>query len=97
MIKPSRDYPEMYNLIGGWFHQDFDIVGHTIEDVIAAYRKDVAPEYREQARNEILQFLEERNDDQVKEDFQRFNPGVDPEAWGMSTRQWLLRIAGLLQ
>jgi len=33
-----------------------------------------------------------------KEDFVRlFQPGVDPEAWGMSISQWLLCIDELLQ
>ena len=47
---------------------------------------------------DIETFLRERHDNQVKEDFVRlFQPGVDPAAWGMSARQWLLRIAELLQ
>ena len=98
MTQPSESYPQLDSLIGGWFHQDFDIVGNAIEEIIAAYKQACSPEECHNTRADILRFLQERNDAQVKEDFVRlFYPGVDPEAWGMSTREWLLRIAELLQ
>ena len=31
-------YPALADLIGAWFHQDFDLEGETISDVIAAFR-----------------------------------------------------------
>lgn len=94
----SQSYPQLDSLIGGWFHQDFDLEGDTLEEIVAAYKTVHSREDWEGTRAEILRFLEGRDDTQVKEDFVRlFQPGVDAEAWGMSTRQWLLRIAELLQ
>lgn len=39
MMKPSENYPHLDSLIGGWFHQDFDLEGDTLEEVVAAYKK----------------------------------------------------------
>jgi len=68
-----------------------------LEEIIPKYKNAHRAEYWKSTRADILRFLESRDDIQVKEDFVRlFRPGLDPETWGMSTRQWLLRIAELL-
>ncbi len=91
-------YPHLDQLIGGWFHQDFDIEGETLEQIISSHNKVSSAEDRQYTRSDIQKFLQERDDRQVKEDLIRlFHPDVDPEAWGMSTRQWLQRIYELLQ
>ena len=93
-------YRDLDNLIGGWFHQDFDIEGSTLDEVLAAYKRVHSLEDLRRTRADIQKFLEKRHDRQVKDDFVRlFRPDVEPEAWdgGMTTRQWLLRIAELLQ
>jgi hypothetical protein len=98
MANSTNDYPQLDSLIGGWFHQDFDIAGSTLDEIIASYKGVHSSEDWGNARADIQRFLQGRDDNQVKEDFVRlFQPDVDPETWEMSTRQWLLRIAELLQ
>jgi hypothetical protein len=93
----EHDYPFLDALIGGWFHQDFAIAGDTLEAVIGSYKKVDAPEDRADARADIERLLRRCDDQELTREFIRlFEPGVDPEAWGMSTRQWLMRIHTLL-
>jgi contact-dependent growth inhibition (CDI) system CdiI-like immunity protein len=93
----EHDYPFPDALIGGWFHQDFDIAGNTLEEVITSYKKVDAPEDLADARAEIERLLGRCDDQELtREVIRLFEPGVDPEAWGMSTRQWLMRIHALL-
>jgi hypothetical protein len=88
-------YPELETLMGGWFHQDFDLNGETLEEVIAAYRA-VTPGVQQRAlAAEIEGYLDEEGD--VERDFQlRFNPDVSPTGFAPSTRAFLQRIAALL-
>ena|ERR1700690_2181899 len=98
MVKLAGDYSFLDSLIGGWFHQDFDVNGDTLEEILASYRKAQKPEELLGARADIEKFLREHDDSHLTEEFvRRFQPGVDPEAWGMSTREWLLRIDELLR
>jgi len=95
---PGNLYPNLDSLIGGWFHEDYRIDGETLEQIIGSYKKVYPVQDCHGTRTDIKRFLEARTDLQVKEDFVRiFRPGVDPEAWGISTRQWLLRIDELLR
>lgn len=94
----SESYPQLDSLIGGWFHQDFDLEGSSLEEIVAAYKKVHLPRDWSHTRADIQRFLQGRDDAQVKEDLVRlFQPGGDPEAWGMTARQWLLCILELLQ
>jgi hypothetical protein len=98
MVIPNQEYSHLDTLIGGWFHEDYSIDGETLEQIIASYKKVYSVEEWRNARADIERFLQGRDDNQLKEDFDRlFQPGVDPEAWDISTRQWLLRIAELLE
>lgn len=97
MTEHSESYPRLASLIGGWFHQDFDLAGDTLEEIVAAYKKVHSSKDWNGARAEFAKFLQGRGDAQVRKDFVRlFQPGIDVEAWGTSTRQWLLRVAELL-
>jgi hypothetical protein len=93
----EHDYPFLDALMGGWFHQDFDIAGDTLEAVIASYKKVDAPEDWADTRVDIERLLGRYGDQELTRELIRlFEPDVDPEAWGMSTRQWLMRIHELL-
>ncbi len=57
-----RDYPEIEHLMGGWFHQDFDVVGSTLEAVIAEYRSAVPQHQRDELLAEIARYLQQPGD-----------------------------------
>jgi hypothetical protein len=87
-------YPELETLIGGWFHQDFDINGNTLEEVVAAYRA-VTPAHQQRAlAGEIRRFLDDEDVETAFE--QRFKPDVSPSGFAPTTREFLQRIAALV-
>ena len=96
----EKEFPYLWTLMGGTFHQDFDINGNTLEEIISSFREDTSPDIWRQTKSDIERFLAERpNDRQMVEDFERmFVPQVITEGWeGLTTRQFLLKIADLLK
>ena len=89
------DYPEIETFIGGWFHQDFDINGDSLDEIVAAYRA-VTPSGQQLALvAEIGRYLAEESD--VEHDFERrFHPDVSPTGFAPTTREFLERIAFLV-
>jgi hypothetical protein len=89
------DYSQLETLIGGWFHQDFDINGETLEQIIAAYRAVTPVDQQRALATEIEQFLSGTDD--VELEFQRrFKPDVSPTGFAPTTRRFLTTIASLL-
>jgi hypothetical protein len=91
-------YPYLASLIGGWFHQGFDIEGDTLEAVIASFRRDTNADDWKETRTDIAGLLRRYDDAALPREFVRlFAPGIDPVAWAGSTRKWLAWIDELLQ
>lgn len=53
----ARDYPELEQLLGGYFQQDFDIVAEDDEGLIHQYLKDATPEQKSALIEDIERFL----------------------------------------
>ncbi|MDR1968718.1 MAG: hypothetical protein LBQ32_08530 [Burkholderiaceae bacterium] len=83
--------------LGAWFHQDFDLMGDTLEEILEAYRGVSTDEERAAVVHDIDRFLAlpEDNLDDVFDS--TFDPGgVYLPGWGMSAREWLQRVRELL-
>jgi hypothetical protein len=92
----QEPYPFLRQLLGGWFHQDFDVDGDTLEEILAKF-KSVTPEAEVLgAKSDIETLLKNAGDDLDQEFVRVFEPDVDPAGWGMTTREWLTRIDELL-
>jgi hypothetical protein len=91
----TTTYPELETLMGGWFHQDFDLNGDTLDEVIAAYKAATPAPQRRALVAEIQRFLTGATD--VESEFeQTFHPDVLPTGFAPSTREFLSRIAALV-
>lgn len=79
----DHDYPYLAYLIGGWFHQDFDIEGGTLEAVIAPFKKfDSRPECWAEIRSDIARLLNRYGDGALPQELVRlFRPDVIAEGW----------------
>src|SRR5256885_8765439 len=90
-------YPYLDALVGGWFHQDFDTDGDSLEELIAAYRAKAPPDDIPGTKADIRRFLRQTPASKMHDEFLRlFEPGVDPRRWAPSTAQWLSRVYDLL-
>ena len=52
-------------LVGGWFHQDFDLAGGTLEEVVAAFKKSSPSEDWLGTKADIKRFLRTRGEEEI--------------------------------
>lgn len=91
-----QPFPELAAFMGGWFHQDFDIHGDSLEAVVAAFRSESDEALVQPLVADIDAFLA-TGDDGMEERFQEiFRPDVIPTAFRATTREFLLAIRGEL-
>lgn len=89
-------YPRLADLIGGWFHQDYDIEGETVAEVIGAFRAVTPPDEQAALRADISAFLID-HPERLDERFEvLFRPDVTPSTLSGSTRAFLEEIHALL-
>jgi hypothetical protein len=89
-------YPYLDSLIGGWFHQDLDLEGDTLEEILENYKKGSPPDDWPGVRADILRLIRNSGENLDSEFIRLLQPSVDPAGWGMTTRDWLMRIHALL-
>jgi hypothetical protein len=95
MIEP--EYPAIAEFMGGMFHQDFDLVGNTVAEIMAAFREVTPREEQFRLKTELVRFLGEHGND-LDEAFETtFRPDVIPSAFSGSTRAFLEEIRDLLE
>ena len=96
MQQSTKDYPELTDLLSGWFHQDFDIEGDTVDAIISAFNKSCSEKNRRSLITDISRFLEIGND-RIDVEFVRiFNPDIEPTRFSPTTRAFLEDILLLL-
>ncbi|PIE83378.1 MAG: hypothetical protein CSA09_00410 [Candidatus Contendobacter odensis] len=92
----ENQYPRLADFMGGWFHQDFDIEGETVAEVVAVFLNVTPLVEQEALRADIERFLAEHMH-QLDDDFEAiFQPDVLPYALSGSTRAFLEEIRALL-
>jgi len=85
-------FPELATFMGGWFHQDFDIHGDSLEEVVAAFRAESDEDLVEPLVRDIDAFLA-TGDDGMEARFEAyFRPDVIPTAFRATTREFLEAI-----
>jgi hypothetical protein len=90
-----REFPRLAHLMRSRFHQDFDLDGDTLEAIIGAYRAVTPLAAQRELMTEIREFLASSPD--VDRDFdERFNPEIETTAFAASTRDFLEKIATLV-
>jgi len=87
------------SLMGGWFHQDFDIEGDTPQEVMASYKAKMPPSDQVGLLVDVRKYLDAHPDDaELEENFQKtFEPQIVQGAFGMSTREFLNTIEASLK
>ncbi len=88
-----ENYPALYELLGAWFHQDFDIVGDSIAAIIAAFNDVSSSAEREAVRENIARFLHDFGSECDTAFVRIFRPDIDPRGFAESTQAFLEEIA----
>ena len=91
----QASFDHLARFMSGWFHQDFDIVGPTWQDVVEAYRQASTAEERLALQADIDAFLDAHPGDDAAVDahFQaRFEPEVIVGSFMPTTRAFLQSV-----
>ena len=89
-------FPELASFISGWFHQDFDIRGDTLEEVVSAFKAESDAELVAPLVADIDAFLATGNEG-MEDRFQDcFRPDVIPTSFRPTTREFLVAIRAAL-
>jgi hypothetical protein len=92
----ASTYPELADFMAAWFHQDFDIEGETVADVVRAFQASTPTEAQAAVRKDIVRFLLDHAGDLDASFESTFQPDVIASAFSGSTRAFLEEIRDLL-
>ncbi|CAG2156762.1 hypothetical protein D3C81_1055650 [compost metagenome] len=87
-----KRYPELGQLIGGYFHEDYDLFGDNFGEVMDAYIEGSSPDDRAQVLKEIERFQTD-NAGQLEAAYRKeFIDHIDLSLWGFTYTSFLEEI-----
>lgn len=87
-MKP--EFPLLTEYLTGYWHQEFDIYGGSIEEITDVYVADTRGADASGLITEIETLLARPDDASIRElAFGQSFVAVRPEGWGLTARQWL--------
>lgn len=94
---PSTKYPHLQAFLSGWFHQDFDLVGDSIEAIASEFNRISSASDARAVAVDIREFLS-TSEQKVDDKFTReFDVDIDPTAFAPSAEAFLTKIATYLE
>ena len=89
----STKYPHLQAFLSGWFHQDFDVVGDSIEAIVIEFKRVSSASDAQAIETDINEFLS-ASKRQVDDRFtQEFDVDIDMTAFAPSVEAFLTKIA----
>lgn len=85
-------YPELAAFMGGWFHQDFDIHGDSLEQVVDAFKRESNADLIPPLVHDIDAFLATGDEGMDARFEECFDPDNIPTAFRPTTREFLVAI-----
>jgi hypothetical protein len=89
-------YTALSQFMGGWFHQDFDIEGNSVAEILGAFRAVTPLEEQKTLKSDIQRFLDDHPNDLDSAFEETFKPDIIAAAFSGSTRGFLEEIRDLL-
>ena len=88
-MSAEERYPSLAGLISGWFHQDFDLSGNSLAEIVDAFRRVSNAAQLNSLRSDIRRFIDDHPDRLDDAFLEAFRPDVDPKAFASSARAFL--------
>ena len=93
MDSPAPRFPHLDHFLNAYMHQDWNLFGNSVEDVLRVYALDNSPEDLKRLEGEINDLIALEGD-QLEIDYYRLYPNsVLPSGWHMTVREWLRYVA----
>lgn len=92
-MQNSKDnFPVLADLLGGWFHEDFDIEGDTVEEILRAYKATSSDKECRSLVKELLRLMQTEKNALDEEFIRIFNPSIIATEFAPTTFDFLLDI-----
>jgi len=93
----QNTFEYLASFISGSFHQDYDIYGDTLDQIVAAFNARAMPKQQERTLADLREYLGQHPDDtELSADFyKRFDWDLIEDAFG-KPRDFLTKVAELL-
>lgn len=90
----KQPYPHLQSFLGAWFHQDFDLTGDTIDEIVGAARVATTASEAGAVRAEIEGLLKAQGP-AIEDEFARLlDLDIDPKGFAPTVRGFLEAIHG---
>jgi hypothetical protein len=96
-LKRRSAYPELDHLLHAYFNEDFDLWGHTIEEIVGCYKRESPAEGQHALCDEITRFMRAHRADLDAAFLKAYPNEVDPSGWGHTTASFLAELDRLLR
>ncbi|WP_233831905.1 contact-dependent growth inhibition system immunity protein [Paraburkholderia sp. ZP32-5] len=90
------NYENLYQLICGRFHEDFDLFGNTIEELVLSFTRECTPEEINATVTDIDRFKGDHAGNLDTAFEEQFGRQFDPTLWGHTTESFLDELKRLL-
>jgi len=97
MLKFEEEFPNLCQLMGCYFHQDWDLTGPDTESVLAEYARVTPVNRMSLARAEIARLLSRGTDEsELARDLDALGSYYYPGGDGITYVEWLRKVADCL-
>jgi len=90
-------YYELIQFIGTRFHEDYELYGNTIAEIVASYTARATPVLRQKVVHQIDEFVREHKADLEAAFFEIVGNQFDPALWGHTAASFFDELKRLLQ
>ena len=88
----NRPYAHLASFFADWLHQDFDLSGQTLEEVVAAFKRSAGPGAASAVCRDVDQFLSDHGAAAGRSFAEAFEIEVDPLGFAPTIQAFLLTI-----
>jgi hypothetical protein len=92
----NEKYGELTGLIRSRFHEDFDLFGNTVEELVVSYTAEMSKSDIDALVSDIDAFKADYSETLDAEFNERFGRQFDPALWGYTTASFLDEVKRLL-
>lgn len=94
----SRKHPHLQSFLSGWFHQDFDVVGDSIEAIANEFKRVSSESDVRALAADIIEFISASEEELIDDRFtQELEVDIDPTAFAPSVQAFLILILSQLE
>lgn len=96
MTCDEGDFVLLGQMIGGYLHQDMDLIAETVPEAIAEYSRDATPETKRRLAAELELFLARHHNDAEAEFRRRYGHDFTPDELGQSVPEFFAMTREIL-